>query len=210
MKSCVLIQVFVLVGILNNLIEGSSCGNCSLSQVNFIYGDNIQSVTPRVTAPTVGSDGCLRTTVSCDVREIPNAITYMGFQNGLGGPTTPTDFISANLVCTNGSWVFTQSGYSTAITEVSCMLGGVDQNCGTCKPCDIVFTPKKGAGTIGSYWRNYVADSNGCLSLTAVCPASPSGGPTFMQFNGNIGGPMSPTVGEITANFKCLNGTWQF
>ena len=55
-----------------------------------------------------------------------------------------------------------------------------------------------------------MANSNGCLSLTAVCPPSPSGGASFMRFNNNIGGPITPIVGEVTADFSCVNGTWKF
>ena len=88
------------------------------------------------------------------------------------------------------------------------LIIGVDQNCGSCKPCDITFTPKHDPGTIESYWRNYVADSNGCLSLDAICTSSP-GGYVFMEFNGHIGGPVN--IGnEIIANLNCANGSWVF
>ena len=43
----------------------------------------------------------------------------------MAGPSdNGSDYITGDLVCTNGSWVFTKSGISTAITEVSCMLLG--------------------------------------------------------------------------------------
>ena len=77
MNSLVLIQVIFLVGILSNSVKGQNCGSCSLNQLDFIPGDNVGSVTPTITTPTIGTDGCLKTTVSCDVRGIPNAITYM-------------------------------------------------------------------------------------------------------------------------------------
>lgn len=77
MKFSAPIQAIVLAGILNNLPEGSACETCSVNQVNFVPGDNYATVTPRVTPPTAGTDGCLRMTASCDVRGIPNALAVM-------------------------------------------------------------------------------------------------------------------------------------
>ncbi|KAE9547393.1 hypothetical protein FO519_009396 [Halicephalobus sp. NKZ332] len=51
---------------------------------------------------------------------------------------------------------------------------------------------------------------DGCLTLIAVCPASPGGGQTFMFFNDGLGGPVSPGNGEITATLNCVNGNWIF
>ncbi|KAE9547506.1 hypothetical protein FO519_009282 [Halicephalobus sp. NKZ332] len=210
MKFLISIKAFLFFGILDKLSEGLSCETCSVNQIHLLTGNNYDVVTPRATVPATGTDKCLGMTVSCDVRGIPNAITSMMFQNGIGGPAYPADLINAGLVCTNGSWVFTQSGYSLEITEVKCILGGVNQKCGTCTPCDIVFSPKRGTGTVGSHWRDYIADPNGCLSLKAICPASPSGGQTYMMFNGNIGGPQGASSGEIAADLNCINGNWQY
>ena len=90
------------------------------------------------------------------------------------------------------------------------MISGVEQSCGTCKPCDIVFTPKRGNGTVGSSWKNYIIDSDGCLSLDVVCPSPSSEELSFMQFNENVGGPTPATDEEITVSLSCVNGTWQF
>lgn len=77
MRSSYLIQVFVFIEILTNFAEGADCRSCSLSQVHIVPGDNHKSVTPRIMIPTLEADGCLQTMVACDVRGIPNAVTYM-------------------------------------------------------------------------------------------------------------------------------------
>lgn len=90
------------------------------------------------------------------------------------------------------------------------ILSGPNLPCGVCTPNSITFTPATGSGTVGSYWRNYAIDTRGCPSLTAVCPASPLKGSTFMQFNGHIGGVFGLDDTEATASLNCVNGTWQF
>lgn len=119
--------------------------------------------------------------------------------------------ITADLVCTNGVWTYTQSGVTTEITQVNCALGFFeDQPCATCVPGDITFTPAQGEGTEDSTFRGPDTDANGCLTLTAVCPASTDGGTVFMQFNEVIGGPTDPAGGEVTALLQCVNGEWQY
>ena len=77
MKFTVLNLAIALIGISNAFAEDTDCEACSLSQINIIPGDDVESITPTVATVTTGADGCLRTSVSCDVRGIPNAITYM-------------------------------------------------------------------------------------------------------------------------------------
>uniref|UniRef100_A0A7E4W8A0 C6 domain-containing protein n=1 Tax=Panagrellus redivivus TaxID=6233 RepID=A0A7E4W8A0_PANRE len=85
---------------------------------------------------------------------------------------------------------------------------GANPACTSCKVSDITFTPSSGAGTISATFRGPDNDANGCLALTAACPASGNG--VFMQFNTNQGGPMAPTNTEITALLNCINGQWVY
>lgn len=77
MRFAPLLQVFVLIAVSNDLVECLNCRACSLDQIHIVPGDNHASVTPRITIPTLEADGCIQTMVSCDVRGIPNAVTYM-------------------------------------------------------------------------------------------------------------------------------------
>uniref|UniRef100_A0AC34R5K7 Uncharacterized protein n=1 Tax=Panagrolaimus sp. JU765 TaxID=591449 RepID=A0AC34R5K7_9BILA len=77
-----------------------------------------------VAVPFVGSDNHLHMVVTCDASSLPNKYTFMQFQDGLAGPIdTAIPKAVADLVCNNGSWFFTMSGVTTAITEVACILG---------------------------------------------------------------------------------------
>ena len=134
------------------------------------------------------------------------------FQDALGGPTAEVvSLINADLVCQNGVWTYTEEGITNDITQVNCALGFVeDQSCTSCTPGSIQFTPASGAGTSDSTYRGPDTDANGCLTLTAVCPASANGGTVFMQFNEVIGGPLDVGVAEVTAVLQCVNGAWEY
>lgn len=145
-------------------------------------------------------------TVTCDARANgENAVTYMEFQNGLAGPTpTPTELITANLVCANGAWTFTQAGATREITQVNCALGE-ENPCDNC-PANIVLTPMVVTPTLGPV----MMDANGCSTVVATCPASPMGGQTFMQFNGALGGPTGAAGAPVMATLVCANGAFSF
>ncbi|KAE9548114.1 hypothetical protein FO519_008675 [Halicephalobus sp. NKZ332] len=184
---------------------------CNSNQVQLALGDNVLSVTPTTTVPTIGADGSLTMTAICDVRNIPGAITNMGFNDGLAGPTNNSvSLIEANLVCTADGWTYTQDGVTTVITGVNCLLG-TTIGCGACTATDITFTPMTVAGTADATFTDFVIGGDGCAALTAICPISPNGGNTFMQFNGGGGGPQSVLPEEVTANLICnTNGQWEF
>ena len=77
MKFYTLLQTVFLVGILTTLAEGTNDASCSLDQLNIIPGDGVATITPIATIPIATDDGSLKTTVSCDVSGIADAITYM-------------------------------------------------------------------------------------------------------------------------------------
>ena len=55
----------------------SACATCTVSEIELVPGDDATLVTPTITTPTVGSDGCLVTTVTCDVTDMPGTVTFM-------------------------------------------------------------------------------------------------------------------------------------
>ncbi|KAE9549335.1 hypothetical protein FO519_007451 [Halicephalobus sp. NKZ332] len=193
-------------------VEPPACATCDPAQVELVTGNNQDSVTPTRTNPTADGDGCLEMTVTCDVSDMPNAYTFMEFQNGLGGPTAEmVPVINADLVCMNGIWTFTQGGVTSEITQVNCALGFLEnQPCATCTAGQVTLTPMNGAGTETPTASGPDTDANGCLTLTVTCPASPDGGEVFMQFNQNIGGPTDPAGGAVNAVLNCVDGNWQY
>uniref|UniRef100_A0A7E4ZUN0 C6 domain-containing protein n=1 Tax=Panagrellus redivivus TaxID=6233 RepID=A0A7E4ZUN0_PANRE len=80
--------------------------------------------------------------------------------------------------------------------------------CATCTADQITFTPMSGAGTEDATFNGPTTDATGCLTLTAICPAST--GAVFMLFNGSEGGPSELEGLDVTVLLNCVDGNWEY
>ena len=79
-----------------------------------------------------------------------------------------------------------------------------------CSSDQVTFTPRTVEGTADSSFRDFMQTADGGATMVAVCPVSPNGGNTFMQFNTDEGGPRGEAPGEVTALLTCTDGVWTF
>lgn len=164
------------------------CTSCTAGDVTLVNGD----VTPTATEPAVGEDDCLGMTVTCTANA--GSTVSMTFQNGAGPANNGMEVVTADLVCANGVWTFTESGNTVEVSSVTCTP---PVPCTLCKAEDINPSPP--------IVSPITMDANMCNLITVTCPASANGG--FMTI-GDFGIQYGP--GETSsANLKCnANGMW--
>ncbi|KAE9547505.1 hypothetical protein FO519_009281, partial [Halicephalobus sp. NKZ332] len=81
-------------------IPVETCETCSANSIDLIAGNNADSVTPVLSEVIVNNEGCLTAVITCDVSDIPDALTYMTFQSGQAGSLgDPDTLITADLFC---------------------------------------------------------------------------------------------------------------
>ncbi|KAE9546859.1 hypothetical protein FO519_009929 [Halicephalobus sp. NKZ332] len=206
---CFFIKFLVILLSLKNVVETCiqtrSGGDvvvtaCDPNDITFVAGDGVTSITGTNAAPVVGADGTTTMVVTCDATGTPTAITLMTDQNGaVLGSMVAASRIDTTLVCdANGDWTFPDNAAAGVVTEVHCDFG--IPNTDPCNGCPAVPGTGDPLGTV----VGPTVDVNQCTATVTCNPQAP-GGPSFLQFNGNIGNPN----GNM-AMLTCTNGAWMF
>ncbi|KAE9547392.1 hypothetical protein FO519_009395, partial [Halicephalobus sp. NKZ332] len=186
------------------------CANCNPGQINLVQGNNMDSVTPTLHDLVADDEGCLTAVTTCDVTNIPNALTYMTFQGGLAGPVDDAEpLINADLFCMDGTWMFVKDGVIREITAVNCDLFIPTDPCAPCPIDPIEFVPGDADGHVDVGVTGPIANGDQC-ELTVTCTPRNPGGLVFMQFNSVRGGPAPAMDGSITTTLTCTAGDWIF
>ncbi|KAE9549341.1 hypothetical protein FO519_007457 [Halicephalobus sp. NKZ332] len=182
---------------------GSDAGIGACGKIKVAQGNNMNSITPKLSTPTVGADGLIHATVKCNAKQFPNKNAYIEIQDEIFGPK-PT--VTVTLTCINGVWTIGRkqgtssqgsSNQGSGVGEIYCGLANKD---GSCSPDQLTF--QNGA----TYKTSARRARQAAMTLTVACSASEGSAITLQLDN------VDTTVveaGEATAQLYCKDGIWE-